>query len=633
MAHSSWRDALLGARAPLLSLWLVALAACPSPTAGDNRYLQIVASAFDDTVTPGEDVVVQVVLSRQNGFNQALVLHQQSQSASAPSFDDVAVPDGQNTVNLTVHTTATMAVKSYTLFLQANSPTGGTYASTYFTVTLIQPGTFQFTLSDQFPTAGPGAQLSTILRIARSDFPQAITLSATTPTGSGITAAFVGPNPTTAAEVTINVSVPNNLAAGQYQVDFKGISGVTQSTIAYRLTVTSAAASTVAWTFCPTSGLPLLVAKQDGSGAWSAVAGSNNVYSFAVATGTGAIAYVLPRNSGTQLVVFYGSLTDLQEQGTHACAAGTGPVKTVSGTVANTGTASSVLLSLGDAFKFLGGAAGAFTMNNVPPGPLDLIAATLGTSGGNTQLLRMVLRSNQNLPDNGVLAAVDFTGAESFAPNTATLTMQNTLGHIIAMSEFYHSAYTAFAPLYFESTSSSATTRTIYGVPTARMGLGDVLWISADALTGTGSSTEFRTAAIGKSITTDAALAFGPPLDPPQVTVLASVPYPRLRSLFLWQQEYPGFWQADFTQSTGANRRALIQVTSGYRGPASPVVIDIPDLSGVAGWSNSYGLAPGVQANWTTMAAGWSLPGGTTFAPIRANSDYRSATKQGVVTP
>lgn len=633
------RGASLRAISPVLSLSCLLLGACPggSPTS-NNVQVEMAAAPYSAVMSPGQDILVQVVLHRVNGFSGPLVVHLDQAAAGSTSFaTDVTVPGDQSTVDFTIHTTNALGLGLHTLFLQANGPagTGGTYASAYFQFTAVVQGSFLLALNPQNVSAGPGAALTTALHIARNNFPGVIQLTATATANSGIVATLVGTNPAVGDDLTMNVTVPGALGAGTYTVKVTGTSGTTTAEVIYTIELSTGQASTATWTFCPTSGLPLFVARQDGNGPWTAVTGVNNSYSFPVATQSGAIAYVVPRSGGgTQLVVFYGSLADLQSQGGHACAGGTGATKTINGAMVNTGMANNVGVSLGPVFKYLNGSTGTFQFAAVPPGSVDLIGATLLSSGGTTQLLKMLLRANQNIADNGAIATMDFAGTEAFVPTSGTLTMVNTLGQITAMSEFWHSTNNALSPFFVEASSSTATSRTVYAVPASKLNVGDTHWISVDALTGTGNTTEIRTTATSWSgVGAGPQLTFGPALDQPMVTVLATAPVPRLHAIFNWQSEYPRLWQADFVQSAGASRRVFIQVTAGYRGPGGLVTLDIPDLSGVAGWSNSYGLVTGVQASWNILASGWIGTHGITFPDLSENNSYYSATKQGVITP
>ncbi|HEY2163152.1 MAG TPA: hypothetical protein VGH04_04140 [Gemmatimonadaceae bacterium] len=87
----------------------------------------------------------------------------------------------------------------------------------------------------------------------------------------------------------------------------------------------------VTWQFCGRLGIPIWVAFQDGTGAWTHVTGTNDSYTFNITQAVGGVAYVLPFSTGGfDLEVFCGSKADLQGRANEVCngAAGAGKMVT-----------------------------------------------------------------------------------------------------------------------------------------------------------------------------------------------------------------------------------------------------------------------------------------------------------------
>ncbi len=80
----------------------------------------------------------------------------------------------------------------------------------------------------------------------------------------------------------------------------------------------------------------------------------------------------------------------------------------------------------------------AFTLTTVANGTFDLIASKLNvqTPGVND---RIAIRRDLNIASGGTIGAVlDFTGAESFAPLTATTTIAGVAaGETVNLSQYY----------------------------------------------------------------------------------------------------------------------------------------------------------------------------------------------------
>jgi hypothetical protein len=142
-----------------------------------------------------------------------------------------------------------------------------------------------------------------------------------------------------------------------------------------------------------------------------------------------------------------------------------------------------------------------------------------------------------------------------------------------------------------------------------------------------------RQAIVVSSAVAAKTITLGAPLAAPTVTVAATAPFVRLRMDHTAQTDYNQFFLASFQQLSGtaAERLATVQMTAGYAGGAA-VSLVVPDLSTVAGWSNTYGMTTGVPANWLLSATGGTA-GFVSANPFTDGAVFTAGTRQGVITP
>jgi hypothetical protein len=82
----------------------------------------------------------------------------------------------------------------------------------------------------------------------------------------------------------------------------------------------------------------------------------------------------------------------------------------------------------------------------------------------------------------------------------------------------------------------------------------------------------------------------------------------------------------DFAQS-GLNRTGSVTATTGYTSGAA-WDITIPDLSGAAGWQNTWALQPGTPFDWSVAA----ISGGVFLLDptVASGTIFRSASRNSV---
>ena len=177
---------------------------------------------------------------------------------------------------------------------------------------------------------------------------------------------------------------------------------------------------------------PLWVAFQDGDGPWTraqpTVAGGSTQFSYSFSSSRGAIATVIQGGLGlTSLAVLDGTpqeLTTVSLDSPRFCGS---PLRTLHGTVAGLDTNELAVLQSGFITEDVVHAGEAFTLNQVLPGPRDILATRITRSNGMNVLSKMILRHGIDLPDGATLPVFDFATAEAFAPATANVTL-NVVG-------------------------------------------------------------------------------------------------------------------------------------------------------------------------------------------------------------
>ncbi|MES2303961.1 MAG: hypothetical protein V4558_00540 [Gemmatimonadota bacterium] len=583
---------------------------------------------------------VTVNVTRGGGFTGSVTLAVEGLPAGV-SAPNVVVASGATSALVTFTATAGATTGASSPIIRATatgvSAQTATVSLTVTQTVVDQPG-FTFAVNPAAVTIIAGQAGAATVDLTRSGgFAGAVTITSTVPAGITVTPT---PASVTTNQGSLAIAVAGGTAAGNYTVTVRGnATGQTERTAALAVTVTAApagGAGNTTWTFCPTFGVPLWVAVQDGAGAWTRVTGAGNAYSFDINAAKGGIAYLLTEAPGTGLYLFYGTKAELQARGGQLCPAGTGATRTVNATLAGMPTLSQALLGLGNAVATVTAPTTAAQWLKVQPGNVDLIAGlstlTIGGAGATFTPSRMLTRRGINPADNASLGTLDFNGAESFVPTTATVTLNNSGGEFTAIVESYATANNSFAT-YFIDAGAVGTVRTISGVPGAKQIAGDLHFINVSAVPSLDpNNTATRNVGLLFNTMANKTMTFGPALTIPTVTVLAAAPTARLQASYPVQAEYNRYFTADFQQTTN-NRRAQVQMTSGWLAGAGTAILGAPDLSAVAGWNNAWGLVAGNAVHWTVAATGWVQAGGIISTPFVEGAVYTSATKQGDITP
>jgi hypothetical protein len=589
-------------------------------------------------VAPGASGNATVTVARTGGFQGAVALTATAPNGVTVTFTPASVTGAEATAAVTV--AAGTAAGNYAVVIRGASP-GLADQTANLQVSVAAAAGFSLSVAPTPLAVNAGAAANATVTIARAGgFAGTVNLTATVP--AGLTAAF-NPAAVTGTTSTLQVSAGAGAAGGNYTVTIRGnATGLGEQTAQLTVAVSAAppGSGNVSWNFCPASGVPLWVAAQDGSGAWTRVTGSNNAYSFQINSGRGGVAYVLPwQTGGFDVEVFYGTTAELQTRGGEICAVA-GALKTVNGSVAGNGLTDMTQVTLGSSIATIAaGSPNTFSLTNVIPGSLDLLASRSamtinGTSVGFTPN-RFVLRRGLNPANGSTLPVIDF-GTEGFAPQSATTTIANLGADQALQVMSYTTANNTFGTLYVDGAPAAATSRPVWGIPAAQQVAGDFHFLNVNAspagLTGVPAYT--RNVGLVFQAVSNRTVTLGPLHSAVTIGTAAGAGYGRITATFAIQPEYDRYHVADYQQAGGgAERRTQVQKTKGYIAAGGASDLNVPDLSGVTGWLADWGLKLGVSAVWTVASSGWTDPGGIFITPFMDGAVYTSATRGGTITP
>lgn len=514
-------------------------------------------------------------------------------------------PATGTTSQLVLSVGAAVAPGTYPLTVRGTVGTTSGTATISLTVTAAAAGNFSLALAPTSATVTAGGITSPVVSITRTGgFAGTVNLTATG-APAGVSVSFA-PAAATGAQATMTVSTTAGATPGTYLITVRGnATGIAEQTVSFTLTVQpggGGGTGNVTWQFCADTRIPIWFAYRDGtSGAWTRVLpGANNTYTFTLNDTRGGVTIVSDGGGADfDVTTYYLSRTELVAISADEC--DNNPVtKTLTGTVAGLAAGQTATIGVGSGTG-TAAANGPFTVSNVSDGVVDLLAARSTTNIGtfSTEPDRFILRRNLNLPNNGVIPTLDFGSAEAFAPASATYTFGNVSGATLSVVTGFSTTNGSAGFFSFGPLIGGSESRTIFGVPSALTQAGDLHYVLANALTGTDN---VRQVAGYNRTLANRTLTLGPVLTSPTVSTVASAPYRRARATGSWQAEYNQGVGVLFSQTTGASRTWGITSSAGYASGAT-YDLEVPDLSGVAGFNAMWGLQPGVATEWALSAS------------------------------
>lgn len=497
--------------------------------------------------------------------------------------------------------------------------------------------------------------------LAVSGLPTGVTTTITPPQLSGTT-----------ATATIAVAVAATVAAGNYTATVTGTAqGVGQASATYQLTVTQPAPADVEYRFCHDDA-PSFFAWQDGSGAWQGLSGTGSGdttrYEFTVTQGRGGVMLLyqdviepvagfrvaarslIHRQAAIrdrmhqaqaplvpsalvdvyQTVVIYASAAELAEDGEANCDVGE-PTKTITGTVANVPEGAYGIVALGPSGIIFDGAAATnpVTFSEIPEGPVNLVGSR--TFPGEPAD-RLILVRNLDIPDGGSLPSpIDFDGPASLEPADAIVTIGGGSGHNL---EVYTLLVTAngVSGVWNDLSPTPVTSRPWVGLGPAATIAGDFhgIIVFASANDGTG---DFRVAGKYVGPVSNQNLDFGPTIDLPGISQVASGAYPRFRFQGTLQSGYNKGATFDLLSPDGLGNSYTILATSAWlsaSGNSLAYDFTMPDFTTLPGFPVAARLTAGVT---DLMVSGFGFTGQGIFESLPSvGTEFRGSLRNSTIT-
>jgi len=591
-----------GIRRALLAALCFVAASCSSDATGTGGEggLTLSLSTATLNVAQGGNGSVTATVSRTGGFDGPVSITVENLPANVTaSAAPASIPSGSTSSAVTISAAAGATVGNTTLTIRASgSGVTARTATLTLNVTSSTAQGFSLALNPTSLSIQQGAQNTTTATLTRTGgFTGNVAFTATG-APAGVTVSF-NPVSTPANTSTVTVAVGGAVAANTYPITIRGQgTGVPEQTATLSLTVTSAGGGTGSTTYRFCGQTVAFAATQDGSGPWTAATVTNNSVTFNMASGRGAVAYVVtPSGTSSGVVVLYGTRAEMHS--TAACP--TPPAtKTLTGSVANV----SVIAGEYAGIAMGGGSATVnpfpsanFTLNNVPTVATDLIAGriaqTLLGGGGFTAVMNKgIIRRGLNPAAGSVLPVLDFNAAEAFTPVTRTITFASTNGEVLGVSvAFLTGAGTTTSSalgILSDFSSTASTTRQYPAVPNTQAG--DIHGITAFTIPTTGAVSVTRGLIGYYKDGLDRTLTFGPSIAATFTSSGASSNV-RVRSQHTVVPEYNQGFAINLVQNAaGTNRSWNLNVFPSYLSGATSVDVTTPDFSGLAGWNGGWNL-------------------------------------------
>lgn len=550
----------------------------------------LTASVDTLSLDQGANGSLAIALARTNFADNVALTVEGLPTGTTGSFSPASTTGDASALTVTVGSSVTPG--DYTLTVRGTSILADVTDTFVLTVT-VPVGFSLSSIPDlTIQQGGSGSQQVTITRTG--GFTGAVTIVVEN-LAAGVTAT-VTPTPTSGDTATIMISATASVPVQTYLPTIRGTaSGVPDATTSMDINVTASTGAQVSMDFssCSAGDRPVWLAYQDGSGPWTQVVGVADVYGFMVASSDAGVAYVSVPSPGEEIIsVQY--LTQAQwNAGDFLLLCDTAGAKTINVTVANSTVLSR--MSLGDVTLQLF-TDGPYQFVGVGAGALDLVGFSPDLGLGSA---RMVIQRDRDIAHLGSLGTVDFAGVDGFDADSATITVAgpNSGGVLLGGMDYATVSQGGSVCSVAELSAGGVTNPyTTFGAPLANQNADDFHVAVVTAVTGTGIQIVRETFhALGdRTLTLGSVL---PAITPTDVT--AGGNYLRLEADFTLPSEYDGF--SSFFYVDEGSKSVAIFVSNGVQ--SGPVTLQLPDFSGVTGWTDSW--APAANA----ASVSWGVTG------------------------
>lgn len=557
------------------------------------------------------------------------------------SFNAATVVVGAQSSTLTLTVGATAAAGTSTITV-TGAASGATSQSATFQLTITTPPVQSgpFTLSSSatshlvyppnllytFPvitiTRNPGFTGS--VAFTTSGLPPTLVIAYTPSTTTG----------NTTSAVVLNIGGTPN---GTYTATIRGASAQGDQTITLQVVVASPTTGNIKWKFCSSSLPRHFFAVKDGNGPWTRImpSATDTSFSFNLSSGAGQVAEVHLESSGFRTTIYSYTAQEMAARAAAQCTLfQNASTRTANGSFGGVTGFRTSQVGMGWWFGSANGN-GTFSLQNLPSGPLDVVAARNGEILIHPSLIpvdRMIIRRGVNPASGSTMPVLDFGAAESFAPTTSIWTFSQTLGDRFSISQ---SLFTAggttgpFGPM--PGIDSAGIQRSVFGVPLAQTVAGDLHQVVATvATTGPTPTSPFRATrqiiAYTREVTSRT-LNFGPAMPSPTVLSIGALPAGRLRFQGTLPAEYNSGVTIDISQAASSNFMT-IHASRAFLGAGNLYDLQMPDLTAAVGWDSQFAIRPNNQVQW------WASGGGPTLDWFDARYIFNSVRSRwtGILT-
>lgn len=384
---------------------------------------------------------------------------------------------------------------------------------------------------------------------------------------------------------------------------------------------------------------PLWVAFQDGDEAWTralpSTSNGNVVFQRTFASDRAAIATAFDAGFGiTTLQVLYGTPTELELVGRTYPAFCLPFQKILLTSVAGLDTNQFAYVAGGYVTEVPVLINESFSLEGMPPGPRDIVAARVTFTASTSILNRLILRRDVDLPSGATLPVLDFNSAEAFAPAIRNVTLVGIGDRATVSTRLITSNFDGLLSTPFGQ--HVGTVGPYAALPEDRLRPGDLEQLAAQTQ-GVAPSSRLSTSVYFRT-PIDRSLEFGPEIIPPAFSTVAELPSLRLRAQFVPQDAYDRAvvisYQQNVVDFSGAHTgiQVSVSMTAAYAQLIGGWDLTIPELSGVTGFQPAWALIPGFEVRWSAVRLGGTLPLGFTAVP-RDGDVQRVATRDDTITP
>jgi hypothetical protein len=569
------------------------------------------ASTFSLALTPASLSIAQsgsgsvVVNITRTSFANAITLAAEGlPSGVTAAFTTSPTTGPSATLTLTASATATTGTSNVTI---RGTSAGATDKTTTLALTVTAPttsGSYTLSATPATLTVSQGANGTSTINITRTGgFAGSVALAVTgAPTG---VTATLNPTSTTGNTSTLTVAASATATTGAATLTITGTAtGLANQTTTVALTVAAGGGGgsgnvTLDYSACPATSKPIWVAAQDGSGAWTRVTGTGDIYKFNVTSGKGGYAATTQNGTSTATVVNLFTQAELTAGTITLCA--TSGTRSVTGTVAGLGQTDAGIISMGGASTTTTAASTNFTLNNMLSGSQDLVAYRSNLLAGPSAGDRAVIVRDLNPASGGSVGTIDFNGSSAITPASGTITVTGgAAGDSYFQTMLYLTGANCTAGSLYFLNGATNPVMPEFGIPAASQRATDFHEALLSAST---STTSTRTViAVFHTLATQS-IALGAALPTPTITSLSGS-YKRLQAVLSIPSDYQTSATLTYTQG---GKSGTVATSFGYLGSAN-ATLAFPDFSGVAGFDPTWLPASSATVNTAISVAGSSIP-------------------------